>query len=234
MKLNKVLNWMGTIIAGVAAIAYLAIIFILINGFTAGVENTKLFIFLLLGAIDGVLISGSLRFQGVTFAKTEEANVAQIKEYTELRGKSKSVKLYPIWIMYVRSTIIDIIFKGGSLLATMYFTVSIMLEGMKDGQYFVLGIVNVLMFIGLGFMGLAKGYNHYQENQVPYLQQKIDQLKEEKANELLSKVTSTTGQGLRESGDTRTDSGRTDQERLVEGSTIGSTEVTGTAPDIEE
>lgn len=234
MKINNIINWLGTIIASTAAVAYLVIIYILINGFTKSIENEKLFIFLLLGAIDGALISGALRFQGVTFAKAEEKNVKQLQEYTELRGKSKSVKLYPIWVMYLRSSMVDIIFKSGSLFATMYFTVSIMIEGVQDQKYFVLGIVNVIMFAGLGLMGLSKGYNYYQEQQVPYIQQKIDKLKKEKEEyELSSEIARTNRARLRESENSGRDSICSDEKGFDKGSTSGIPRVTSEAFEFE-
>ena len=234
MKINDIINWLGTVIAATAAIAYLVVIYILINGFTKSIESEKLFIFLLLGAIDGALISGALRFQGVTFAKAEEKNQKQLQEYTELRGKSRSVKLYPIWVMYLKSSLVDIVFKSGSLLATMYFTVSIMIEGIKDQQYFILGIVNVVMFVGLGLMGLSKGYNYYQEQQVPYLQQKIDKLKKEKEEyELSSEIERTNRERLRESENSGRNFEHSDKKGIDSGSGSGISGVTSEAFEFE-
>lgn len=182
-KIQQALTWAGVALAAIAAIGYLVLVVILVNGFQVNVGNELLAMFLFLGAADGILISASLRAQGVTFAKNEEVSKKTIAEYRETLGKSNEVKLRPIWVMWLTSTVKDVLFKGATTFLTLYFSISLMIEGMGDTTYIYLALFNILMFIGFGLISLSSGYNYYLDRHIPYLQQKIKEMKrEEKEN----------------------------------------------------
>lgn len=186
-RFKETFTFTGFILAGVAGVAYLILLYIIIAGFEVSIGSTELLIFLALGAIDGVLISLSMRIQGLDFAKAEKSSKEVLEEYNELITEDKEKFLMPLWAYMIINTIKDIIFKGGTVMFTLYFSITIMIEGIGDFKYFWLGAVNVIMYLGFGFLSLAKSYDHYLEVQIPLIKQKIKELKRKgDTNELLS------------------------------------------------
>lgn len=186
-RFKETFTFTGFILAGVAGVAYLILLYIIIAGFEVSIGSTELLIFLALGAIDGVLISLSMRIQGLDFAKSEKTSKEVLEEYNELITEDKEKFLMPLWAYMIINTIKDIIFKGGTVMFTLYFSITIMIEGIGDFKYFWLGAVNVIMYLGFGFLSLAKSYDHYLEVQIPLIKQKINELKRKgDTNELLS------------------------------------------------
>jgi len=181
------LNWLmwfleriGLALAIASSLIYLAIVYILIEGFETAIQLNYLLVFIGLGAVVGVLVSLSLRIQGIVFAKTTKLAKEQLKELTELKGKSEKVKLYPMWVWFLGKFILDVLFKGITVATMLYFSISIIYEGIKDYTYMWLAITNVMMFMGFGLMSLSSGYDRYINYQMPYLQQIIEKLKKEK------------------------------------------------------
>ena len=186
-RFKETFTFTGFILAGVAGVAYLILLYIIIAGFEVSIGSTELLIFLALGAIDGVLISLSMRIQGLDFAKSEKTSKEVLEEYNELITEDKEKFLMPLWAFMIINTIKDIIFKGGTVMFTLYFSITIMIEGIGDFKYFWLGAVNVIMYLGFGFLSLAKSYDHYLEVQIPLIKQKIKELKRKgDTNELFS------------------------------------------------
>lgn len=198
--LNNILNNIGIGLAVIAGIAYIIIVFVLIEGFEAKAETDVLTVFVVLGAVAGVLISLSLRSQGIQHAKQTEIAKRLNDELRDLKGKSEKTFILPMWLWFTFNFIKDVIFKGVSSALTIYFTVSIMYEGIKDYTYLWLAAVNLVMFVGFGLMGLSGGYDRYMNYQIPYLQQKIEKLKKEKQNELSREIESLRGERVRDVG----------------------------------
>lgn len=176
-KIKNILLYTGMILSIISAITYLIITFILVKGFETHIASDKLLVFLFIGAVAGVMINLSLRIQGLDFAKDLADNKNTLKEYLDLIVEDKKTKLYPMWVMFLKTILTDIIIKGGTLVVTMYFTISFVIDGMGDEKYIWLGIANTLMYLGLGFLSLAKAYDYYNEKHIPYLKQKIAQIK---------------------------------------------------------
>ncbi len=182
-KLKKSFTFIGFVLAGLAAVAYLILLYIIIGGFEKGIETDKLLMFLIIGAIDGILINISLGIQGISFAKLEPAAVSVNEEYQELTAKDKDTKFRKLWVFNLFEILKDIFTKGATTVLSLYFTITIIIEGLGDFKYFFLGIVNVLLYLGFGFLRLVKSYDHYLENEVPLKRQKILKLKEDLKNE---------------------------------------------------
>lgn len=170
----------GFLLAIVSGIAYLILLYIIITGFKVEIGTQSLLLFLGLGAIDGVLISLAMRIQGIDFAKSESDSKEVLNDYKELISEEENVYLMPLWLFMVINTIKDIIFKGGTVMFTLYFSITIMIEGIGDMKYFWLGVLNVLMYLGFGFLSLAKSYDHYLEVEIPLIKQKINKIEKEK------------------------------------------------------
>lgn len=177
--LQKTIGNYGLILTVVAVVFYLLIVWVIIDGFETEKELNMLTVFVVLGAIVGVMISLSLRLQGIQYAKDTPTAKAQLEELRDLQGKSDKTKIYPIWVWFTIKLLLDFIFKGVTSALMLYFSISIMYEGIKDYTYMLLAITNVVMFVGFGMLGLSGGYQRYLYYQIPYNQQKIEKLKKE-------------------------------------------------------
>lgn len=176
-KLKNILLFTGFILTGVAATAYLILLYIIIVGFETKIESNKLMIFLIIGSVAGIAITISMRMQGILFAKNEDKSKKVLNEYNALIGKDLETKLRPLWQFHLINALSDIFTKGITVFMTLYFSITIIVEGMGDFKYFGLGLINVIMYIGIGILALTKAYNFYLENEIPLLQQKIIRLK---------------------------------------------------------
>lgn len=185
-KIKNILSYTGLVLTITTGVAYLALVYILVEGFKVSVDSNKLLMFVILGAVAGLLMSMSMRTQGPALAKKLPTTQKILDEYATQLGQSEK-KLRPIGFYLISSAIKDIFTKGVTTVVSLYFSISFIVEGIGDPKYFWLGVINVLLFLGIGFMGLAKSYDYYIENHIPYLQQKIEKMKEEKQNELLRK-----------------------------------------------
>lgn len=169
----------GYFFAGTSIVAYLAILYIVVFGFEAAVSNEKLAFFLLLGNLAGIMSSIGFRIQGVDNAKNTDEGKKVNKEYSDLLATDKNVKLRPLWVFHLINTLKDIFTKGLTTFVTLYFTITIIIDGLGDAKYFGLGIANIFMYVGFGLIALSKAYEHYIEREIPRLKQKIIRMKEE-------------------------------------------------------
>lgn len=181
-KIKPILLWMGTIVAAVMAIAYIIVVFVLIEGFKAKtILNTS--IFSLVTAVIGFCIMQMLKVQGQSFAKSSEENQKIIKMYT--RNKTKDKKSHSLKYYWLTSATSDLITKCLTLVLTSVGMIYIMIEGNKDYSLLLLAGVNLLMFAGFGLISLVKAYDFYNESYVPYMLEKIEEAeneRKEKAN----------------------------------------------------
>lgn len=174
-KLKPILLWMGTIVSGIMSIAYIIIVFVLVEGFQAKalLQTT---IFSIITAIIGFCIMQMLKIQGQTFAKNNPENKKVLDDYTKIvlnKSTEKEKRKMSIKSYWISSTIIDFIIKCGTLVLTSVGMVYIMIEGSKDYSLLLLAVVNLLMFAGFGFISLVKTYDFYNDQYVPYMQDKI-------------------------------------------------------------
>ena len=92
-KLKPILLYMGTIVSVIMAIAYILIVFVLIEGFKVEkLLNTT--IFSVITAAIGFCIMQMLKIQGQTFAKNLPQNKETIKKYSERNldnGKKRKI-----------------------------------------------------------------------------------------------------------------------------------------------
>lgn len=177
-KVKKILIFVGFVMAGISAIVYLTLVIVLVVGFEKHISKNELMIFLLLGIVAGLLINMSLRKQGRDFAR----NLPEVKELfieiNKLKGESKNIKLRPVWVYEAIDILRDILIKGASAFATLYFTISIIVDGLGDVIYILTAISNLTLFTGFGFVGLTNSYDKYLEREVPRIKQEISKLKE--------------------------------------------------------
>jgi hypothetical protein len=186
-KLKPILLWMGTIVSAIMSIAYIIIVFVLVEGFKAKalLQTT---VFSIITAVIGFCIMQMLKIQGQTFAKNIQSNKDTLDKYTRLvlnKSTEKEKKKMSIQSYWISSTIIDFLVKCGTLVITSVGMVYIMIEGSKDYSLLLLAVVNLLMFAGFGFISLVKTYDFYNDQYVPYMQDKIDEVNNEKQDKRL-------------------------------------------------
>ncbi len=183
-KISKALKVVGSVIVAVSAIANLIVVYILIKGFKTEVSSEKLLVFLLVNAVFGIMmiIGGMIQGKDLSKSRADVENV--LKEYSDMIPTSKEVKLrsytWHFWIEIIR----NIFTKSLSITISMFFAVRIIIDGLKDDKYFILAITNVILYLGLSFLSLAKSYDYYKDKHIPYLRQKIKIMEERKNEEL--------------------------------------------------
>lgn len=170
---------MGTIASVIMAIAYILVVFVLIEGFKAeALLNTT--IFSVITAAIGFCIMQMLKVQGQTFAKNLPQNQETVEAYSKRclangkKRKFKSMKHY-----WITSAIKDILIKCATLVVTSVGMIYIMIEGSGDYSLLFLAAVNLLMFAGFGLVSLCKAYDFYNEEYVPYMLNEIEEANNE-------------------------------------------------------
>ncbi|MBO7695606.1 MAG: hypothetical protein J6T10_23505 [Methanobrevibacter sp.] len=167
------------------AIAYIIIVFVLINGFKAEalLQTT---IFACVNAGVGFIIMQLLKYQGVSFAKMLPENKEIIDKYYKTKTKDK--KLRSITYFWTTSVIKDIIVKCLTLGATTIGVIYIVIQGSNDYNLLLLALVNLLMFVCFGFISLNNAYEFFNNKHVPYMIEQVNkeikqELEEPKENE---------------------------------------------------
>ena len=179
-KIKPILLWMGTIVSAIMAIAYIVVVFVLIEGFKVDtILNTT--IFSIVTAIIGFCIMQMLKIQGQSFAANIEENKKIYNKY--VRSETKDKKAHSMKYYWIKSCIIDIITKCLTLAITSIGMVYIMIEGSKDYNLLLLAGVNLLMFAGFGLIGLTNSYDFYNDSYVPYMLEQIKAREEQESNQ---------------------------------------------------
>ena len=172
-KILPILNYIGIIGAVIMAIAYIVIVFVLINGFKAEalLQTT---VFACVNAAVGFIIMQFLKYQGESFAKMLPENKEIIDRYYKTKTKDK--KVHSIRYFWVTTVIKDIIVKCATLGLTTIGIIYIVIQGSNDYNLLLLALVNLLMFVCFGFISLNSAYEFFNNKHVPYM---IDQLNKE-------------------------------------------------------
>lgn len=182
-RVKDILTYTGVILAAVAAVAYLILVYIIIYGFQVDYSRDQLISFIVLGAVVGLLINIAMRIQGIDFAKITPNAKVVLKELTDSLGQSDKVKIRPMWVMFLSTILKDIVIKGGAIGFTLYYTIDISYSGLGEEKYFYLAIANIILYFGLGLISMSKAYDYYMESHIPYMEQKIKKLELEKKEE---------------------------------------------------
>lgn len=167
-KLKPILLYMGTIVSGIMGIAYIIVVFVLIEGFKAEkLLNTT--VFSIITAAIGFCIMQMLKIQGQTFAKNLEKNKKIVNAYSKRKNANNPRKYKSMKHYWISSTIVDVSVKCLTLAITSIGMVYIMIEGSGDYSLLLLAVVNLLMFAGFGLISLCKAYDFYNEEYIPYM-----------------------------------------------------------------
>ena len=171
-KIKPLLQYVGAIGAAIMSIMYIIIVVVLIIGFKYhDLKNTTLFA--LVNAIIGLIIVHFLKIQGISFAKNLEENKQIIKEYYGTRTSDK--KFRSINHYMIISTIRDIFIKGISFTISSIGVIYIVIQGSQDYTLLLLAIVNLLLFLSFGILGMNSTYEFYNNYHIPYMKEQLKQ-----------------------------------------------------------
>jgi hypothetical protein len=178
-KVLPILQYIGTIGAIIMSIAYIILVFVLIFGFKREDLLTTT-VFAIVSAAFGFVILQMLKIQGQSFAENKEDNKAILKEYYGTHTKDK--KNHSMTYFWIKSVITDALVKAGTVAVSTIGLIYIIIQGSRDYSLIFLGIVNLLMFISFGFLGLVKSYKYFNRVYIEYIKDKIKESKEDSKN----------------------------------------------------
>ena len=170
-KILPILNYVGAIGAAIMCIAYVVVVFMLINGFQQEqVLNTT--IFACVNAAVGFVIMQFLKYQGISFAQMIPENKEVLDLY--FKTKTKDKKTHSLGFFWATSVIKDVIIKCATLAATSIGVIYIVIKGSNDYNLLLLAAVNLLMFICFGFLSLVKAYNYFNQTYIEYIKERLE------------------------------------------------------------
>ena len=170
-RLINILKYVGIIGAAICSVAYIVVVLVLIQGFKA--ENTTQTVsFALVNAVVGFIILTFLKIQGESFAKSLPENKLISEAYYASETKDK--KYHSMKYFWITSTIKDIATKVLSVFASTFGIIYIVIVGSNDWNLLLLALVNLLLFISFGLLGLEKSYEFYNTRMIPYMQHQLE------------------------------------------------------------
>ena len=170
-RLINILKYVGIIGATICSVAYIVVVLVLIQGFK--VENTTQTVtFALVNAVVGFIILTFLKIQGESFAKSLPENKAISEAY--YAGETRDKKYHSMKYFWITSTIKDILTKVLGVFASTFGIIYIVIIGSNDWNLLLLALVNLLLFISFGLLGLEKSYEFYNTRMVPYMQHQLE------------------------------------------------------------
>lgn len=176
-KVKPILKYVGTIGATLMSVAYIGIVLLLVFGFSTTASLMQSLAFAAVNAVMGLIIMQFLKVQGIDLAKELEENKEILKEYYSTKTKDK--KFRSIRHFWTSSLIKDIIIKGVTLASATLGTIYIVIIGTQNYAWLLLAAVNLIMFACFGLLALVKAYDFFNESHIPYIQERLNENKEE-------------------------------------------------------
>lgn len=170
-RLLNILKYVGIIGATICSVAYIVVVLVLIQGFKVE-SNTQTITFALVNAVVGFIILTFLKIQGESFAKSLPENKAISDAYYGAQTKDK--KYHSMKYFWITSTIKDILTKVLGVFLSTFGIIYIVIVGSNDWNLLLLALVNLLLFISFGLLGLEKSYEFYNTRMIPYMQHQLE------------------------------------------------------------
>lgn len=169
-KILDLLNYIGTIGAVIMAIAYIIAVCVLIKGFKVEALLSTT-VFAVVNAGTGFCILQFLKIQGQSLAEMIPENKKVISEYHNTKTKDK--KTHSMKFYWLTSVVKDIFTKCLTLAATSIGIIYIVIQGNNDYSLLGLAVVNLLMFVCFGLLGLNKSYKYVNQTYIPYIKEQM-------------------------------------------------------------
>lgn len=201
-RLLNILKYVGIIGATICSVAYIVVVLVLIQGFKVE-SNTQTITFALVNAVVGFIILTFLKIQGESFAKSLPENKAISDAYYESETRDK--KYHSMKYFWITSTIKDILTKVLGVFASTFGIIYIVIVGSNDWNLLLLALVNLLLFISFGLLGLEKSYEFYNTRMVPYMQHQLEMRfnAQNRANSRVLDTTANNNDGVNENANIR-------------------------------
>lgn len=201
-RLINILKYVGIIGATICSVAYIVVVLVLIQGFKVE-SNTQTITFALVNAVVGFIILTFLKIQGESFAKSLPENKAISDAYYESETRDK--KYHSMKYFWITSTIKDILTKVLGVFASTFGIIYIVIIGSNDWNLLLLALVNLLLFISFGLLGLEKSYEFYNTRMVPYMQHQLEMRfnAQNRANSRVLDTTANNNDGVNENANIR-------------------------------
>lgn len=184
---TEILNYVGTIGAVIMSIAYIIIVWVLIKGFEVQRVQT-ITVFAGVNAGVGFIILQFLKVQGQTLAEMDEENKKVIDAYHSTKTKDK--KNHSMKFFWTTTVVKDLFVKAIPFGLMALGVIYIVIKGSGDYSLLGLAVVNLLMFICFGLLGLSKAYNYVYRTYIPYIKEQMkastDEESEKEKNECLN------------------------------------------------
>ena len=201
-RLLNILKYVGIIGATICSVAYIVVVLVLIQGFKVE-SNTQTITFALVNAVVGFIILTFLKIQGESFAKSLPENKAISEAYYDAETRDK--KYHSMKYFWITSTIKDILTKVLGVFASTFGIIYIVIIGSNDWNLLLLALVNLLLFISFGLLGLEKSYEFYNTRMVPYMQHQLEMRfnAQNRANSRVLDTTANNNDGVDENANIR-------------------------------
>lgn len=178
-KILPILHYVGLIGAGVMSIAYIVLVVVMIMGFKED-KTLKTSVFAIISAAVGYLILQCFKIQGQSFAEQKKENKELLDQYYGTKTKDK--KAHSMVYYWVKTGILDFLTKAGTVALSSIGLIYIIIEGSKDYMLIMLAVVNLLMFVSFGFLGLVKTYKYFNRIYIQFIKEKLEESKEDPEN----------------------------------------------------
>lgn len=176
-RIKPVIQYVGAIGAALMSVSYIIIVFVLIWGFKVSLGPSQL-VFAIVNAAVGFLILQFLKVQGISFAKSENAEL--VKRYYQRNKKPRKIRTTTFY--WITSTVKDLCLKFATLAGATMGVLYIVVEGSNDYNLLLLAVANLIMFICFGLLSLNSAYDFYINNQVPFMMNKLKEEEETSNN----------------------------------------------------
>lgn len=174
-KIKPLLVYVGTFGAVLTSVAYVALICVLIFGFSAR-NFSQTLVFAIINGVVGVIIMQMLKIQGQDFAKKLPENEIILSEYYNTKTKDK--KIHSMKYFWIKTIISDIVSKGISIVFSSAGIIYIVVQGSEDYVLLLLAFVNLVMFLCFGIISLAKAYDFFNNQHMAYVKEQLRIYKE--------------------------------------------------------
>ena len=170
-KIKPFFLYIGIFASTIFSIAYLVVIFVMINGLEAAPTIETFAGFLIANLVAGACIAISLMVQGQDFAKDLPDNKKVLDEYY----KKKEVKLHSMTYYWVLG-ILKVIFTRLLTVAAMtYIVIDICWQGNAQYTYLLMAVFNIFMFIGFGSLGMVSMYDKFNNRYIPWVKKQLNE-----------------------------------------------------------
>lgn len=177
-KIKPLLTYVGTIGAVLMAIAYVAIVFIMVFGFYVDQSFSQTLGFAIVNAVIGLIIMQLLKVQGIDLAKNLDTNQEILKEYQNTKTKDKIN--HSISYFWITSLLKDFLLKALGIAVTTMGIIYVVIQGSNNYSLLLLAIVNLIMFACFGLLNLVKAYDFFNEQHIPYIVETLNNEKQKK------------------------------------------------------